>query len=260
VAALAVLGTRATLDGHTVLPAVSLAICVIGCVGLAVPARRMLRYYAGRLDEVVMGNWQLPSVAIEALALLAAALGLKGRSELVVAIGVALWLAGIPAYCLVIPVIVQRFRRLPSGPSDLTPDYWTLMAVPSLIGLVGTQLWVATPVSVVASWFRAVYEPMALTGLTISAALAPVWIVLQIWRLVRDPSSRRYSATWWGLVFPTAIVVVAAQVIGVTFGVRWLHPAALVGYWCVLTVWAIVGIGLVRDLPRALRDDRSDVS
>jgi tellurite resistance protein TehA-like permease len=220
----------------------------------------MLRSYANRLDEVVTGNWQFPSVAIEALALLGAALALKGRSELVVAIGVALWLAGIAAYCLVVPLIVRRFRRLPSGPSDLTPDCWTLMAVPSLIGLVGTQLWVAMPISVVASTFRALYEPMAFAGLTISAALAPAWIVLQIWRLVRDRSSRRYSPTWWGLVFPTAIVIVAAQEIGVTFGVSWLHPAAAVGYWCVLAAWAIVGTGLVRDLPRADRDDLSDVS
>ncbi len=249
VAALAVLGMRATLGGWTVGPAVALAVGIAGTVVLAVPALRMVRSHAGR-PEAVTGNWQLPSVAIEALGLLAAALGLRLRSEGFEAVAVTLWLAGIPAYLAVVPAIVRRFRRLPFGPADLTPDYWTLLAVPSLIGLVAARLWVAGPGFGAASWFRAGYAPVAFAGLAVSAALAPAWIALQAWRLVRDPPTRRYSPVWWGLVFPTAIVVMAAQVIGHTFGVSWLHPVAVCGYWCVLAVWAVLILGLVRDLVR----------
>jgi tellurite resistance protein TehA-like permease len=249
VAALAVLGTRFALDGHTVFPAAALVAGIAGCAALAVPGVRMLR--GGVRLEGVTGNWQLPSVAIEALALLAASLGLTARSQLCEALAIALWLFGIPAYVAVIPAFVRRFRRLPTSPADLTPDYWTLMAVPSLIGLVAAKLWSAAPAFASASWLRPAYRPIALGGLAISAVLAPIWIALQIWRLVRDPASRRYSPTWWGLVFPTAIVVVAAQVVSKTFGPGWLHQAALVGYWFVLAAWATVGIGLVRDLPRS---------
>jgi len=249
VAALAVVGARFALDGHTVSPVGALAVGVVGCAALAVPGLRMVQHHTGR-PEAVTGNWQLPSVAIGALALLAASLGLKARSELCIAAAVALWLIGIPSYLAVVPAIVRHFRRLPIVPADLTPDYWTLMAVPSLIGLVAARLSSASQTFVSASWLRLVYEPVALGGLAISALLAPLWITLQAWRLVRDPESRRYSPTWWGLVFPTAIVVVAAQVIGTTFGLGWLHPAAVVGYWFVFAAWAIVGVGLVRDLPR----------
>jgi tellurite resistance protein TehA-like permease len=248
VAALAVIGTRFALDGHSVAPAAALVVGIVGCATLAVPTVGMLR--GGVILEGVTGNWQLPSVAIEALALLAASLGLAAHSRICDTVAVALWLIGIPAYVAVIPVFVRRLRRLPRSPADLTPDYWTLMAVPSLIGLVAAKLWSAAPAFASASWLRPVYRPTTLGGLAISAILAPIWIALQTWRLVRDPTSRRYSPTWWGLVFPTAIVVVTAEVVGKVFGPGWLHQAALVGYWFVLAVWATVSVGLVRDLPR----------
>ena len=209
----------------------------------------MMRGGGARLEGVT-GNWQLPSVAIEALALLAASLGLATRSRLWETVAVALWVIGIPAYLAVIPAFVRRFRRLPTSPADLTPDYWTLMAVPSLSGLVAARLWSAAPAFASASWLRPAYEPAAQVGLAISAVLGPIWIALQVWRLVRDPPSRRYSPVWWGLVFPTAIVVVAAQVVGKTFGPGWLHPAAEVGFWWVLAAWATVSLGLARAIAR----------
>jgi len=248
VAALAVLATRAVLGGHTAGAAVALVVGVAGLIALAVPALGMVRSQAGR-PGAVTGNWQLPSVAVEALALLAVTAGSSLRSEGYEAVGVGLWLAGIPAYLVVIPAIVRRFGQVPFGPEDLTPDYWTLLAVPSLIGLVAARLW-ATPGLAAASWLRGGYEAVAFGGLAVSAALAPAWTGLQAWRLLRDPSSRRYAPAWWGLVFPTAIVVVAAEVVGETFGARWLHPAALVGFWCVFAVWAVLVTGLVRDLFR----------
>jgi tellurite resistance protein TehA-like permease len=248
-AAIAILGVRAALDGHTVLPAIALVLGTIMNAALAVPAVGVLRSQRGRADAVT-GNWQLPSVAIEALALLAASLGLRLRSNGFEATAVALWLIGVPVYAAVVPAIIRRFRRVPFGPADLTPDYWTLMAVPSLIGLVATRLWAASPHLAAASWLRPILEPIAFAGLGISAALAPAWITLQVWRLLRDPGSRRYQPTWWGLVFPTAIVVVAAQVAGTVYGVGWLHPAAVIGYWLVFAAWATVGLGLVRNLGR----------
>jgi len=257
VAALAVLATRAALGGHTAGAAVALVVGVAGVIALAVPALGMLRSQAGRTGAVT-GNWQLPSVAVEALALLAVTAGSSLRSESYEAVGVGLWLAGIPAYLVVIPAIVRRFGRVPFGPGDLTPDYWTLLAVPSLIGLVAARLW-AAPGLAAASWLRDAYEPVAFGGLAVSAALAPAWMALQAWRLVRDPSSPRYAPVWWGLVFPTAIVVVAAQVIGETFGPRWLHPAAVAGFWCVFAVWSVLMTGLARGLiRRGSRDQVAD--
>jgi tellurite resistance protein TehA-like permease len=248
-AALAVLGVRAALGGLRILPEVALVVGIAGSLALAVPGWRMVRSNRGDVGAVT-GNWQLPSVAIEALALLAASLALTAHSETSLAVGIALWAVGIVAYAAVVPAIVRRFRRLPVLPADLTPDYWTLLAVPSLIGLVAARMGSASPGFEPVSWLRPLYEPAAFAGLAISGALAPIWIALQIWRLARDPASRRYSPGWWGLVFPTAIVVVAAQVIGKTFGAGWLHPAALVGYWVVVGAWAIVTIGLARDLVR----------
>jgi tellurite resistance protein TehA-like permease len=249
VAAAAVLATRAALDGHTVLPTAALVIGVVGAAALALPALRMLRAHAGRFD-VVTGNWQLPSVAVEALALLAAVLGLVARSEAAVAVALALWLVGIPVYLVMVPRIARRFLRHPWGPANLTPDYWTFMAVPSLIALVAARLWTASASFSAASWMRWAFEPVAVAGLVVSGLLAPVWIGLQVWRLAADPSSRRYSPPWWGLVFPTAVVVAGAEVVGKTFGTGWLHPVAEVGFWMVLAAWAVVGFGLVRDLVR----------
>jgi tellurite resistance protein TehA-like permease len=249
VAALAVLATRAALDGHTLPPWAALVVGVAGAAGLAIPARRMLRSHAGRLD-LVTGNWQLPSVAVEALALLAVVLGLVSRSEIAVGTSVALWLTGIPVYLVMVPRMVRRFGRLPFGPANLTPDYWTFMAVPSLTGLVAARLWTASASFSAASWLRWAFEPVAVGGLAVSGILAPIWIALQVWRLAADPSSRGYSPPWWGLVFPTAVVVAGAEVIGATFGIGWLHPAAEGGFWVVLAAWAVVGFGLARDLVR----------
>ena len=247
--AVAVLGVRAALDGWRFWPAVALIVGIAATLALAVPGLRVVRSSLGNVG-VVTGNWQLPSVAIEALALLATILAVNAHSEISAVVAVALWVVGIGAYAAVVPAIIRRFRRLPWGPADLTPDYWTPMAVPSLIGLVAARLWSASPAFEGVAWLRGAYEPAAIIGLSISAGLAPVWIALQIWRLARDPLSRRYSPAWWGLVFPTAIVVVAARVIGTTFDVRWLRPAARVSYWVVFAAWVTVGVGLVRNLVR----------
>ncbi len=244
VAALAVLGTRADLDGHTAWASVAVGLGIAGSLALAVPSLRMLRSRAGHL---VTGTWLLPSVAVEALALLAAALGLRLRSNGYEAVAVAMWLLGIPAYLVVIKAIVGQLRRLPVRGAGLTPDYWTVLGVPSLIGLAAARLSAAQDLSA-ASWLHAVYEPAAFAGLTVSAVLAPAWIRLQARRLMRDPSSRRYSPAWWGLVFPTAIVSANAEVISETLRVPWLHPAAVVGFWCVLAAWAVLMLGLVRNL------------
>jgi tellurite resistance protein TehA-like permease len=249
VAALAVLGSRVALDGHVAFPAAALAVGVAGAAGLAFPSLAMVRRCSDRL-RAVTGNWQLPSVAIEALALLAALLGGGTNSEACEALAVALWITGIAAYTVVVPLILRRFRDPRFRPSDFTPDYWTFMAVPSLIALVGSRLWLATPSLAAASWLRAVYRPAAFAGLLWSAALTLPWILLQVRRLVLEPASRRYSPPWWGLVFPTAIVAVAAQVAGATFHVGWLHRVALAGYWCVLAVWATVALGMARSMVR----------
>jgi tellurite resistance protein TehA-like permease len=251
VAALAVLANRATLAGLTAAPAVALALGLAGAVALAWPAVRMLRAHAAR-PQAATGNWQLPAVAIEALALLATALAKRLQSPAFAAVAVVAWVAGILAYLIAVPALLRRCRRAPFGPADFTPDYWTPMAVPSLIGLVAAQLWAAGA----APGAAAVLEGAAFGGLAISAALAPVWIVLQARRLVVDPSARRYSPVWWGLVFPTAIVVVAAQVIGTTFDAPWLHTPALVGYACVLGAWVIIGLGMLRDVWRVAGAER----
>ena len=51
-------------------------------------------------------------------------------------------------------------------------------------------------------------------------------------------------------MFPTAIVAVAGEVIGATFGAHWLHTPALIGYACVLAAWVAISVGLLRDLVR----------
>jgi tellurite resistance protein TehA-like permease len=256
VAALAVLANRASIDGASTAPAFALVIGLIAAAALALPALRMVRSHAGR-PEAATGNWQLPSVAIEALALLAAALALRSHSSGFAAIARIAWVIGIVAYLAAVPALVRRVRRAPFGPADMTPDYWTPMAVPSLIGLVAARLWSAMQPLEQASLAGRVLEGASFCGLATSAALAPLWIVLQVVRLVRDPSARRYSPVWWGLVFPTAIVAVAGEVIGSTFGAHWLHTPALVAYTCVLAAWVAISVGLLRDLMRVQAESAS---
>ncbi len=249
VAALAVLANRATIEGASAAPTFALVIGLIAAAALALPTLRMVRSHARR-PEAATGNWQLPSVAIEALALLAAALALRSRSPAFAIVARVAWVIGIVAYLAVVPALVRRVRRASFGPADMTPDYWTPMAVPSLIGLVAARLWSALQPGEQASLIGGFLEGASFCGLATSAALAPVWIALQVWRLVRDSSARRYSPVWWGLVFPTAIVAVAGEVIGSTFGAHWLHTPALVTYTCVLAAWVALSVGLLRDLMR----------
>jgi tellurite resistance protein TehA-like permease len=252
VAALAVGTTRGALAGWVLVPAAALPVGIVGAVTLAIPGLRLVRANAERVDAAT-GNWQLPSVAVETLALLAAVVGVRWRSDAFLAVAVTLWLAGLPAYAAVLPVFVRRVRRAPFGPQDFTPDYWTLPAVPSLVALVATVLRSAISTAPTVSWLGSTYGPVALVGLVVSGTLLPAWVILQVRRLMVDPAARRYSPVWWGVVFPTAIMVVAAAAVGSAFGPGWLHTVAVVGYWCVLAVWATVGLGLVRNLRPELR-------
>jgi tellurite resistance protein TehA-like permease len=249
VAALAVLANRATFEGAIAAPAVALVIGLVGADVLAVSTLRMVQTHTGR-PEVATGNWQLPSVAIAALALLATSLALRSPAPALVWVARVSWVLGIVAYVAVLPALVRRFRCARFGPADLTPDDWTPMAVPSLIGLAAAQLWSLANSTERETWLGYVFETAAFGGLAISAVLAPIWIVLQAWQLVRDESARCYSPAWWGLVFPTAIVVVAAEVLASTFHAPWLHTPALVGYACVFAAWIVISEGLIRDSVR----------
>src|SRR5262249_22974577 len=160
VAALAVLGNRATLAGLTAAPAAALVLGLLGAAALALPALQMVRAHAGR-PEAATGNWQLPSVALGVLALLGASLARRLPSPAFALAALVVWGLCILAYLAAVPALVRRVRRAPFGPADFTPDYWTPMAVPSLIGLVAAQLWTAAPDAERAALLGAVLERAA---------------------------------------------------------------------------------------------------
>jgi tellurite resistance protein TehA-like permease len=103
-----------------------------------VPTRRR----RGRAWSAASGNWLLPVVATQSLAVLAGMLARPGRAELEPLLLVALgcWLLGLALYVALLAGIVVRALASPPTGMRFTPDDWIVMGALAISTLAATQL------------------------------------------------------------------------------------------------------------------------
>src|SRR6185369_8158754 len=89
------------------------------------------------LDEGINGGWLVAVVATQSVSTLASVLP---RSDALLFVSLAFWLAGGMLYIWLISLIFYRYTFFKFAPSDLMPPYWINMGAMAISTLAGTLL------------------------------------------------------------------------------------------------------------------------
>jgi tellurite resistance protein TehA-like permease len=200
-----------------------------------------------RAWSAASGNWLLPVVATQSLAVLAGMLARPGRAELEPLLLVALgcWLLGLALYVALLAGIVVRALASPPTGMRFTPDDWIIMGALAISTLAATQLLRAGPGDRLLRPVRPVLtHATGVTWALASAAIVPL-AALHLRRLLRDRAARRYQTRWWAGVFPLGMYSVATHQLAVTLHWRRLEPVAGSAAWIALTAWTLTAAAAV---------------
>jgi tellurite resistance protein TehA-like permease len=185
------------------------------------------------------GNWLLPVVAAQSLAVLAVALAGPGRVRPLLFVALSCWVIGLVMYAALIAAIGARVLSVNAQPAWFTSDDWIVMGALAISALSATELLQADTADRMLWPTHAVLAHAAVVtwGLA-SSAVAPL-AVLHLRRLLRERSARRYQTRWWAGVFPLGMYSVATQQLAVTVGLHPLELVARIAFWVAVGAWSL---------------------
>jgi tellurite resistance protein TehA-like permease len=228
VAASAVLGTRLALQGWLALAVALLVISAVLWAGLVGPV-------LGGLRTPAVGSSFMLTVSTEALAVLAAVLGLReGASWLLVA-ALVLFALGLVFYLFVLMHFDLRQLALGRG------DQWVSGGALAIAALAAGSIALGAR------------EGGPLVGMagsldTISVA---VWVLAVLWlplliaaELIRPRLS--YNVQRWSTVFPLGMYAACSLTVGTAADTEALHRLGRIWVWIAASIWFVVLIGLLR--------------
>lgn len=236
VAAAAVLGVRAVVAGQD---RIGVALWTTGALAwLALALALPVAIHRRRLTPTwwaASGNWLLPVVATQSLAVLAVALAGPGRVRPLL-VALSCWVIGLVMYAALIAAIGARVLCVNAQPARFTPDDWIVMGALAISALAATALLQADRMLWPAHALLADAAVVA-WGLA-SSAVAPL-AVLHLRGLLRDRSARRYQTRWWAGVFPLGMYSVATRQVAVTMGLQPLELVARIAFWVAVGAWSL---------------------
>ncbi|MER5641842.1 tellurite resistance/C4-dicarboxylate transporter family protein [Kitasatospora sp. NPDC002227] len=224
VAATAVLGTRAALEGWVTGAGVLLAVAALAWPGLLVA---VLRHWQHHLPGAVF----LVCVATNGLAVLAATLGTIQHRDWLTWCALAAFVLGLGLYL----AALTRFdlRQVEDG----LGDQWIAAGALAISALAAAKL-TAWP-----HWTGAAHATLRGTALVLLVLALP-WFVVLLGAEVRHPRPH-YNLRRWATVFPLGMTAVATLSVGSATGVHWLRPLGQVLLWIAVAAWAVTAALLV---------------
>jgi tellurite resistance protein TehA-like permease len=244
VAAAGVLGVRAAIAGRVAVGAALWAVGALAWLALVLAVPLAIR--AGGEAPVwwaASGNWLLAVVATQSLAVLAGVLVTDGRPRPLLLVAVGWWALGLVLYAALLAAIGVRVLSGQPAPARFTPDDWIVMGALAISALAATELLRAGQLPHVIHTLLA--RAGAVSWAVASAAVAPL-LVLQVRKLRRNRTARRYQARWWAAVFPLGMYSVATHQLAVTLGWDRLEPVARTAGWIAAAVWTVTAVAAIR--------------
>jgi tellurite resistance protein TehA-like permease len=204
------------------------------------------------------GAWLLTVVATEALAVLATHVSsVFSRPDIVVFVGLCLFLLGGVFYLILISLIVHRWLFEPMRPEQLTPPYWINMGGAAIATLAGVRLGSIAGADPLTARIAQFIDAATVLFWAIATWWIPLLVTLLVWRhLVRGirPSIR---LEYWSMVFPLGMYTAATWALSRQSGAEFLAVIPRLGVWIALASW-LFGFGaMMQHLWRLLHGKRS---
>lgn len=162
------------------------------------------------LEQGINGGWLLAVVSTQAIAQLALLLipAFPNGADMLLFLGLALWLWGGMLYIWMISLIFYRYTFFTFAPSDLMPPYWInmgAMAISTLVGALLTQRVASSPLNEL----RPFVEGFTIFFWATATWWIPMLVILGIWRHIIKRFPISYDPLYWGAVFPLGVYAVA---------------------------------------------------
>ena len=206
------------------------------------------------LDESISGGWLLPVVGTQSIAVLSAQLAAhwhEYRYELNV-LSLSMWLCGGVLYVLFVSLIFHRYMFLRFTAGDLSPTYWINMGAMAISTLAGSLLIANGPDTPLLASLAPFIKGMTLLCWATGTWWIPLLVVLLVWQHAWKRFPLRYDALYWGAVFPLGMYAACTFQMAHALALEFLYPILPYLGYVAFVVWAIVFIGFVRALFRAM--------
>jgi len=197
-----------------------------------------------------VGGSLLFVVATESLAALAALLAPHSTALLLV-VALAAWALGLCLYPLLMTAIVSAARHR----SRFAPDLWIGMGALAIATLAGAELVLAPRTLRTLPEIASLLRDIDLATWSLASALIVPLLAAEF----LGRTSWRYEASRWSFVFPLGMYAVATRTLAQANTLPPLGKVGIVFFWCALTGWIVVLVGLARRAAPVLRGPLSMV-
>jgi tellurite resistance protein TehA-like permease len=201
------------------------------------------------IEVSISGAWLLIVVATESVSVLGAlvANGMP-QKEIIIFISFCAFLIGGMHYMVFISLIIYRWLFMSMKAELLTPPYWINMGAVAIITLAGSRILMFTENH---QWLMGIQY--FLPGFIVFFwAFATWWIpilfLLPIWRHIIQKVPVKYDPQYWSLVFPAGMYTVATFNLSKALHLQFILSISNVFIFFSLATWAIVFIGMVKQL------------
>ncbi|GAC57603.1 hypothetical protein GOHSU_22_00630 [Gordonia hirsuta DSM 44140 = NBRC 16056] len=242
VAATCVLGSRLTLEGMLVIPALLLGIGATAWIvlGYTVPWMAVKGRAGTPALGIANGTWFIWSVASQSVAVLAAMLEPAvdtGRSALAL-LAVFSWSVGVFLYCAVGALLAVRLLAHPFTPEDMTPPYWVAMGATAITVVAGARIVMMADAPMVDAT-RGLIAGAAVFFWAFGTWLIPPLIAAGCWKHLYNRVPLRYEATLWSIIFPLGMYGVGSRFLGEVDRLPIVHAIGTGESWLALAAWTV---------------------
>jgi tellurite resistance protein TehA-like permease len=195
------------------------------------------------------GAWLLTVVAAESIAILATHISdVFSRSEMVVFVGLYMFLLGGVLYLIFISLIVQRWLFKPMQPEQLTLPYWINMGAAAITTLAGVRLESIAGASPLTARIAQFIDAATVLFWVIATWWIPLLVTLLIWRHIVRGIRPSFRLEYWSMVFPLGMYTAATWALSHQSGTEFLAVIPRLGVWIALASWLLGFVSMTRHL------------
>jgi len=201
----------------------------------------------------INGTWFLITVSAESIAALGALLLVRGGSELLAFVCLAVFLLGLVTYLIVMTLVFLRWVFATLEPTEADPPAWIAAGAVAITVLAGSNLVEATEASGHLVRSAPTIEVLVVLSWATATFWFPLMIAIGVWRHLVRRVPLRYHPSYWAMVFPLGMYAASTSRMLeiIDLGVlSWLPGAALV---LAGTTWVLAFAGMSVQAFRALR-------